>query len=304
MTITIDAQVTPTFNQVGPFCSGATIDPLPTTSVNGFNGTWDPATINNTATTLYTFTPTAGQCATTATMTITIDAQVTPTFNQVGPFCSGATIDPLPTTSVNGFNGTWDPATINNTATTLYTFTPTAGQCATTATMTITIDAQVTPTFNQVGPFCSGATIDPLPTTSLNGFNGTWDPATINNTATTLYTFTPTAGQCATTATMTITIDAQVTPTFNQVGPFCSGATIDPLPTTSLNGFTGTWDPATINNTATTLYTFTPTAGQCATTATMTITIDAQVTPTFNQVGPFCSGATIDPLPTTSVKRI
>jgi hypothetical protein len=45
------------------------------------------------------------------------------------------------------------------------------------------------------------------------------------------------------------------------------------LPTNSNNGFTGTWLPA-LNNTATTTYTFTPTAGQCATTATMTITVN------------------------------
>ena len=300
MTITIDDNITPTFTQVGPFCSGATIAELPLTSLNGINGTWAPA-ISNTATTLYTFTPTAGQCATTATMTITIDDNITPTFTQVGPFCSGATIAELPLTSLNGINGTWAPA-ISNTATTLYTFTPTAGQCATTATMTITIDDNITPTFTQVGPFCSGATIAELPLTSLNGINGTWAPA-ISNTATTLYTFTPTAGQCATTATMTITIDDNITPTFTQVGPFCSGATIPQLPLTSLNGINGTWAPA-ISNTATTLYTFTPTAGQCATTATMTITIDDNITPTFTQVGPFCSGATIAELPLTSLNGI
>ena len=47
-----------------------------------------------------------------------------------------------------------------------------------------------------------------------------------------------------------------------------------PLPTTSTNAVTGTWSPA-INNLATTLYTFTPTAGLCANTATMTITINS-----------------------------
>ena len=90
------------------------------------------------------------------------------------------------------------------------------------------------------GPFCVGATIPDLPTTSINGITGTWGPA-INNTATTLYTFTPSSGLCATTATMTIAIDDQITPTFTQFGPFCVGATIPDLPTTSINGITGTW---------------------------------------------------------------
>ncbi|MCK7540127.1 MAG: hypothetical protein MZV63_59090 [Marinilabiliales bacterium] len=51
----------------------------------------------------------------------------------------------------------------------------------------------------------------------------------------------------STTAT-TIVITPNVTPTFAAVGPFCNGATITALPTTSLNGITGTWSPA-IDNT-------------------------------------------------------
>ena len=103
---------------------------------------------------------------------------------------------------------------------------------------------------------CSGATLAALPTTSNNGITGTWAPA-LNNTATTTYTFTPAAGQCATTTTLTITVNAAVTPTFTAVADICSGATLAALPTTSNNGITGTWAPA-LNNTATTTYTFTP----------------------------------------------
>ena len=71
-----------------------------------------------------------------------------------------------------------------------------------------------------------------------------------------------------------VTVTANATPSFTQVAALCSGATISPLPTTSNNGITGTWSPA-LNNNQTTTYTFTPTAGLCATTATMTITINA-----------------------------
>jgi gliding motility-associated-like protein len=300
VTVTVNPPITPTFNAVGPYCSGVAIPALPTTSTNGITGTWSPA-INNTATTLYTFTPTAGQCATTQTLTITITPNVTPTFAAVAPICSGAALAALPTTSTNGITGTWSPA-LNNTATTIYTFTPTAGQCATTTTLTITVNPNVTPTFTAVAPICSGAALAPLPTTSTNGITGTWSPA-LNNTATTLYTFTPTAGQCATTTTMTITVNSNVTPTFAAVGPYCSGAAVPALPTTSTNGITGTWSPA-INNTNTTLYTFTPTVGQCATTTTITITINPNVTPTFTAVNPICNGAALAPLSTTSTNGI
>src|SRR5690606_15935050 len=105
---------------------------------------------------------------------------------------------------------------------TLYTFTPTAGQCANTQTMSVTITPGTLPTFTQIGPFCSGENFT-LPGTSNNGINGTWSPA-INNTATTLYTFTPTAGQCANTQTMTVTINQPATPTFDAIGPFCTGS--------------------------------------------------------------------------------
>ncbi|MDD4149847.1 MAG: hypothetical protein PHE33_07445, partial [Bacteroidales bacterium] len=298
--VTVSPNVTPTFTAVGPYCSGATIPALPTTSNNSITGTWSPA-ISNTTTTTYTFTPTAGQCAATTTLDITINPNVTPTFTAVGPYCSGATIPALPTTSNNSITGTWSPA-ISNTATTTYTFTPTAGQCAPTTTLEITIDQKTIPTFTAVGPYCSGATIPALPTTSNNSITGTWSPA-ISNTATTTYTFTPTAGQCATTTTLEITINPNVTPTFTAVVPYCSEATIPALPTTSNNSITGTWSPA-ISNTATATYTFTPTAGQCATITTLEITINPNVTPTFTAVGPYCSGATIPALPTTSNNSI
>lgn len=69
-----------------------------------------------------------------------------------------------------------------------------------------------------------------------------------------------------------------VTPSFTQVAPICAGQPLNPLPTTSLNGITGTWAPA-LNNTATTTYTFTPAAGQCAVTTTMTITVNPKPGP-------------------------
>ncbi|WP_272023941.1 immunoglobulin domain-containing protein, partial [Olleya namhaensis] len=68
-------------------------------------------------------------------------------------------------------------------------------------------------------------------------------------------------------------IDAIETPAFTQVDAICEGEALSALPTTSNNGITGTWSP-TLNTTATTEYTFTPNLGQCATTNTMTITVN------------------------------
>jgi hypothetical protein len=109
------------------------------------------------------------------------------------------------------------------------------------------------------------------------------------------YTVTPTStlGSCVgTSQAIIVTVNPTTTPTFTQVGPYCSGATIPALPTTSNNGITGTWSPA-LNNTATTTYTFTPTAGQCASTATMTITVNPSPVMTNISSKTICSGSTV-----------
>ena len=223
--------------------------------IEGFTGTWSPATINTTTpgTSPYTFTPTAGQCANPVSINITIVANVTPTFAGVPTsICQNATAPLLPATSDEAINGTWSPATINTSAlgTTLYTFTPTAGQCANPFSVNITIVANVTPTFAGVPTsICQNATAPLLPATSDEAINGTWSPATINTSAlgTTLYTFTPTAGQCANPFSVSITIVANVTPTFAGVPTsICQNATAPLLPATSDEAINGTWSPATI----------------------------------------------------------
>ena len=66
--------------------------------------------------------------------------------------------------------------------------------------------------------------------------------------------------------------EGNIVPTFNQAGPYCEGTTVSALPTTSLEGITGSWSPAITNRTNT--YTFTPDFGQCATITTMLITVN------------------------------
>ena len=216
-------------------------------------GTWSPA-FDPDNTTTYTFTPNAGECATTTTITVNIDAEVLPTFDAIPAQCEGGT-DPLVTTSLEGIMGTWSPA-FDPDNTTTYTFTPNAGECATTTTITVTIHAEVLPTFDAIAAQCEGGT-DPLVSTSLEGIMGTWSPA-FDPDNTTTYTFTPNAGECATTTTITVNIDAEVSPTFDAIPAQCVGGT-DPLVTTSLEGIMGSWSPA-FDPDNTTTYTFIPNA--------------------------------------------
>ena len=264
------------FTQIGPFCAGETITSLPITSTNGINGTWSPASMDNTITTTYTFTPDAGLCATATDMTVVITQPTIPDFTQIPDSCAGTEIT-LPTISNNGITGSWSPTfDPNNTIT--YSFIPDAGLCATATDMTVVIIPTEPPTFNQIGPFCVGETIPSLPTTSTNGINGTWSPASMDNTTTTLYTFSPNGGACIETANMTVTVLQETTPTF-QINDICIGDTIGTLPSISNEGISGSWTPAP-NNLVTTTYTFTPDAGECSTTTTETV----QVNPVNNLV--------------------
>jgi gliding motility-associated-like protein len=311
---TINTPVTPTFNSVANVCQNATAPVLPTSSTNStpINGTWSPnVSTSSVGTTIYTFTPNAGQCATTATLSITVDANVTPTFNTIANVCQNSTAPILPTSSTNTtpITGTWSPTvSTTNPGSTLYTFTPDAGQCATNATLSITVEANITPTFNAVGPLClnSVAPVLPLSSNDSPAITGTWNPAVVSTSTAGIstYTFTPDAGQCATVITMDIEITNSITPTFTAIGPLCIGSTAPILPTSSNNipAITGTWNPAIINtNTVgTSTYTFTPDAGQCAGITTMDIEITNSITPSFGNIGPFCQGTTATLLPSTS----
>ncbi|EIA08995.1 T9SS type B sorting domain-containing protein [Flavobacterium frigoris] len=281
----------PNFIAIAPICSGSIAPILGPISPNSISGTWSPAIVSSTATGNYLFTPNSVlfPCATTQTLTVTVIPLLAPVFATVpSSVCQNAAAPILPTSSTNTtpITGTWTPATVNTTVLgpANYVFTPNAGQCVSspTTTVSITVNQNIVPNFTAVPAICSGAPLSGLPTTSTNGITGIWSPS-LNNTATTTYTFRPTAGQCATTTTMTITVTPNGTPTFTAIPSICTGTALSPLPTTSNNGYKGVWSPA-LDNTNTTTYTFTPNAGQCAAKVTLTITVNQLRIPNFSSV--------------------
>lgn len=306
--VTIDTEITPTFAAFPSICEGGTVPTLPGTSANGITGSWNPAVIDASAagTSSYTFTPDPGQCAVPVDVDITIDAPATPLFDPIADICENTSAPALPATSANGIAGTWLPATIDVSApgTSSYTFTPSAGQCATGTSLDVTITPETTPSFTPIADICENATAPALPATSSNGITGTWSPAVIDvsTPGTATYTFTPDAGQCATNTSLDVTITPETTPSFDPIAPICVNGTAPSLPASSLNGITGTWSPATIDVTTagTSTYTFTPDPGQCATASTLDITIEDAITPAFDPIGPFCQNATPTALPLVS----
>lgn len=301
MTITVIPNVTTTFNTINSICSGANLTPLPLTSTNGIKGTWSP-TLDNTTTKTYNFTPESGQCGTAVSLTITVNSNIKPTFNEVSPICSGDNLTALPVTSLNNFSGVWSPV-LDNSKTTVYTFTPNTGQCATSSTMTITVNPKIDPTFVQINPICPGGSLSPLQTMSTNNIKGSWSPA-LDNSKTTTYTFKPNVGECANSTTMSIVVNSTpATPTFSSVNAVCSGSSITALPLISKENIKGSWSPA-VDNTKTTTYTFTPDAGQCSNNTTLIVTVYPKVNPTFNSVPSICVGGILSSLPVTSLNNI
>jgi hypothetical protein len=130
----------------------------------------------------------------------------TPTFTQMPAVCSGAMMAALPTTSNNGINGTWSPA-LNNTATTLYTFT-TAGTCPNATTMTIIVNPRPTSTVSGTATTCDGtAKTISVAMTGTGPWNLTYidgtTPISITAIASSPYTFSVTP-----TSTKTYTVTA------------------------------------------------------------------------------------------------
>ena len=313
-TVTVNPNITPAFSfgTTLTICAGGTVPALPTTSTNSITGTWSPSTVSNQNSGVYTFTPTAGLCATTTTFTVTVNPNITPAFSfgTSLTICAGGTVPALPTTSTNSITGTWSPSTVSNQNSGTYTFTPTAGLCAVPTTFTVTVNPNITPVFSFGASLtiCAGGTVPALPTTSTNSITGTWNPSTVSNQNSGVYTFTPTAGLCATTTTFTVTVNPNITPAFSfgTTLTICAGGTVPALPTTSTNSITGTWSPSTVSNQNSGVYIFTPTAGLCATTTTFTVTVNPNITPAFSfGTGlTICAGGTVPTLPATSTNSI
>jgi len=287
--VAINVKVVPQFSIPALLCLNSTPPDLPTISNDGFKGTWNPAVIStgSVGSTTYEFTPDPGECAKKFSLVIEVTDGIIPVFANIGPYCQGSVALALPVKSDNNITGTWSPTTVTTTdaGTSDYVFTPDPGQCAKPITIPVTITPIINPTFAAISSICQNAA-NPLPATSIEGISGTWSPAFSSAIpGTTLYTFTPNAGECANPTTVSITVDPAITATFDPMGPYCANTTAPALPSKSNEGISGTWSPAAIDMNQTRTYVFTPGASQCATSASLTIVINhldvsvASVTP-------------------------
>ena len=99
-------------------------------------------------------------------------------------------------------------------------------------------------------------------------------------------------------------------PTFTSFGPYCQNETPDALPAVSIEGYTGTWNPPSIDASVSGIgvYTFIPDAGQCASETFIEVEIIEPIVPLFTQIDDICEGTEVfpggSPFPVTSTGGI
>lgn len=142
----------------------------------------------------------------------------------------------------------------------------------------------ITPTFTATPTTYCLNDVVVLPTTSENGIDGTWSPATVNTAAmgTVVYSFTPNSilFPCALSATISISVEP-VEPNFSDFS-LCAGDVPPNLNATSPNGITGTWNPAIVDNMVSASYVFTPDLGQSCSPSVKTINVTVNPSNTIN----------------------
>lgn len=289
----------PIFDPIPPQCPGGT-NPLPSVSIDGATGNWTPV-FDPDNTTVYTFTPDPGQCATEPVqITVEILPTVNPTFDPIPSQCPGEP-NPLPPASIEGYTGTWTPAYNPNTTTT-YTFTPDDG-CASEITLELIIEEEVIPDFVLTDTYCQSNGIIELPNLSDNDYPGNWSPSNqvdLNIIGTTEYTFIPSDVECFQPFVIEITVEETLVPTFIEMDPICEISIPPSLPNPNESGITGTWDPPVIDpDLEPGIYDFTfLTDGQCSEDVTIQIEILEELAVEVDIPLEYCQGNGLIILPT------
>ena len=327
-TTVVTPEVTPTFDGLGPYCQTGAVDPLLTNSLEGYTGSWSPSVVDNSSsgTSTYTFTPDPGLCVSNTTMDIVItDApfviaaaldstlcegdstvlfidtlsggllveQFTMTFGSAFTYSTVNTN--LPGNYYAVVSGTWsgngacelrDPAYImyqgcnNITPLTSYIWKWNGQNPVTQSTTPYGYNANHSYNFffgggasqtfsfsennpNWYNDNSGSLTFDIYYLGDISWSTGSVEPSDtiFPPVGTNTYTVTLDYGNgCVATDDVTIDVDPLVTPTFDQLGPYCeNNSALVSLPGISNEGITGSWNISNVDMTAvgSTVYTFT-----------------------------------------------
>lgn len=245
----------------------------------------------------YTLTINPGGCSATATFTLTptgtppnLTVSANQTANCNTPTISASSNTPGVTFSWSGpgivSGGNTRTPVVNASGTYTVTVTNPANGCVNTAQVQVVVDKS--PPNANAGPDkslgCPAIPIILNGSSSTPGVSFSWSgpgsltggntaTPTVSSPGTYILTVSNPANGCTATDNVVVSGTPPVTPVFSPIPPFCEGTSAPILPTLSNNGISGTWSPAVVSNTNSGTYTFTPNSGQCASLATINISV-------------------------------
>ncbi|QQS28513.1 MAG: gliding motility-associated C-terminal domain-containing protein [Sphingobacteriales bacterium] len=318
--LVINAPVTPVLTAIPPVCNIAAPVALATTQ-SGITGNWSGSGVSGnmfnpsglSGSIVLTFTPTAGQCAVPATTSVSITTAVPVVISNApaATLCNLAAPVGLNTTQ-SGIPGNWSGSGVSGNVFTpsglsgsvVLTFTPTAGQCAlpNTSTVNVTTAAPVVIGSPPPATLCSTASSIALNPTQ-SGVPGNWSGSGVSGnlfspsglSGSVVLTFTPTAGQCALSATTTVNITSAV-PVIISAPPVLTLCSTDSpvVLNVTQSGISGNWsgtgvsgnqfNPAGLSGAV--VLTFTPAAGNCALPNTLSVNVTGATVVLLNNLPP------------------
>ena len=205
----------------------------------------------------------AGQCISSVNpvnVTVTVpdgSAPDIPTLSSLGPFCISDPIFDLPVIQ-DGFTGSWSgpgiqccdefTPSVAGVGTWTWTFDPDQGQCAAIATINVTVEQFITPTFSFPTTYLENDQVVALPTTSDNNVSGSWsgsgiaccnefDPS-LSGVGSWTIVFTPDQGECAEIVNIDIEVlqlDEPFTLSFTATTPSCQEGTTGYVPNATID---------------------------------------------------------------------
>jgi hypothetical protein len=308
------------------YCSNQTTDVfLPSTSQNGFSGTWSPESAFTPIQLApgqytFTFTPSSGQCAPTSQITVTITEPFPLNWTDPPPtqFCASETQTITLPTSIEGASGTWTIPffTPSSLGPGIYssTFTADEGFCFSPLVYNFEITPTTTPQFSLETVYCALNSNEITLPTSDGSTAGNWSPAGFTPSAlgsgAHTFIFTPLPEGCASPVELIIEVTEAIEPIFNILTEYCQTSDEQiTLPILSNNSIAGVWTPTSfvpsdlpsgINT-----FTFSPQADLCATPTSIQVDIIEPEMPEWNLIQTYCaSDPTVITLPSTSVNNI
>ncbi len=316
LAVTVNANpAAPTISANGPtaFCQGGNVQ-LSASQATGIvwssTQTSQDITVSNGGTYTVTYTDGNGCAATSAPVTVTVNALPTPTITASGAttFCQGGNVT---LTSSGASGNVWSSTettpsiTVSQNGSYSVTYTDGNGCAGTSAPVTVTVNANPAPVITATGSttFCTG---DNVTLTSSEATGNVWSTTettpsiTVDESAVITVTVTDGNGCTGTSSPVTTTESTGFTPVITAAGPvtFCDGGSV----TISSSETSGNlWSTGEMSNSITVSQTQTVTltnSSACSLGTSNTIVVTENpnpVTPTISANGPltFCAGGNV-----------